>query len=397
MDALSLTDDAITRSPLWLVLYRQRQPAEWAGAFVGNTDTRPARCWPVCCLACAGAFVLSACNVAHRGAGRGRLCALGISLGGSETYGQTVGIDSRRRIDRQLGGTSLGTFWPLRSKEGFGLPLPAQCWGWGWATARIGPLELAVLLIVMLAGHVLGPLSLEHALRSGNRAAAASLFLGRLVLGARRELEPRREQWGGLLGALVVLVAYVGVVRKDRLAVRLAGWGFLGGALGFPGGQCLQAYHAWNVDSFRQGWFATLEPHMNWWNFMETTFGAVFATVLALGLWLNRDLIAAEETEATHVLSQPVEWLLVAVHVTTLDRLEFRRVSSSGFGCRPCAPDDRDSARGRDGRPTLAVSAYAANRRLAHRRQDAAAILLRGDRPYRHSPVMLFTWSFHCS
>jgi hypothetical protein len=31
--------------------------------------------------------------------------------------------------------------------------------------------------------------------------------------------------------------------------------------LDFPAG--LQAYHAWKVESFRQVWFATLEPRMN--------------------------------------------------------------------------------------------------------------------------------------
>lgn len=92
----------------------------------------------------------------------------------------------------------------------------------------------------------------------------------------------------------------------------------MGGALGFPGGQCLQAYHAWNVDSFRQGWFAALEPHMNWWNVMEITFGATFGTILALGVWLNRHLVAAEEKVETIVFWAPIEWLLVAVHLAAL-------------------------------------------------------------------------------
>jgi hypothetical protein len=140
------------------------------------------------------------------------------------------------------------------------------------------------------------------------------------------DLEPRRERWGGLLGAIVALVVYVGAIRKDRLALRLAAWGFLGGAIGFPGGQCFQAYHAWNVESFREGWFATLEPHMNWWNLMEITFGAVFSAVLALGLWLNRRLIAAEEQPASALFSEAVEWLLVAVHVVVLVTWNFAEV-----------------------------------------------------------------------
>jgi hypothetical protein len=144
------------------------------------------------------------------------------------------------------------------------------------------------------------------------------------------ELEPRRERWGGLLAALVVLMGYVGFVRKDRLALRLGLWGLVGGLIGFPGGQCLQAYHAWNVDWFRESWLAPLDKHMNWWNVMEMTFGAVWAMAIALGVWLNRRLIAAESKESTHTLGVGVEWLLiiaewllVIVHTVTLSLWNF--------------------------------------------------------------------------
>jgi hypothetical protein len=40
---------------------------------------------------------------------------------------------------------------------------------------------------------------------------------------------------------------------------------------------------------------------------METIFGAVFAFVLALGLWLNRELVAVEERPATFVFGATCE------------------------------------------------------------------------------------------
>ena len=46
------------------------------------------------------------------------------------------------------------------------------------------------------------------------------------------DLRPRREVWGGLWCALLGATAYVGCLRRDRLAWRLAVWGVLGGAIG---------------------------------------------------------------------------------------------------------------------------------------------------------------------
>ena len=51
---------------------------------------------------------------------------------------------------------------------------------------------------------------------------------------------------------------------------------------------------------------------------METTFGAVFGAILALGVWLNRGLIQTEPEEEAVELSGGNEWLLIGVHVTAL-------------------------------------------------------------------------------
>jgi hypothetical protein len=64
------------------------------------------------------------------------LCALGISLGGSMTYGQTVGLTH----DLGLVGNWAALGWGmlgLALKAGLGLRLPARCSGWGWEAGTI--------------------------------------------------------------------------------------------------------------------------------------------------------------------------------------------------------------------------------------------------------------------
>jgi hypothetical protein len=48
------------------------------------------------------------------------------------------------------------------------------------------------------------------------------------------------------------------------------------------GDQSLQAFHAWNPGLFRDGIWGTLDPVLNWWNLMETTFGATFGGPLSV-------------------------------------------------------------------------------------------------------------------
>ena len=100
--------------------------------------------------------------------------------------------------------------------------------------------------------------------------------------------------------------------------------GRLAGGLGFSLGQSVQAAHAWNAEWFRTTAYVNqLEPHINWWNMMETTFGAIFGAILAPGVWLNRQLIDLPEPDATNEpavaeLTPACEWLLIAVHVTAV-------------------------------------------------------------------------------
>jgi len=254
-------------------------------------------------------------------------CALGVSVGGSMTYGQTIGLTQ----DAALVGNWEALRWGM-----LGLAIIGGLWisfagallGMGLGERTYRPLELAAVVIVMLGCFLIGTHLLNKPFDPASQQLPKFYFSDDWHWKPGAALKPRPECWGGLLFALAALVAYVGFIRKDQLAVRLATWGLVGGAIGFPGGQCLQAYHAWNAESFRQGWFATLEPHMNWWNCMETTFGAVWAAVLALGLWLNRHRIGAEQREPTIVLRESGEWILVAIHLPLLVTWNFAEISA---------------------------------------------------------------------
>ena len=67
---------------------------------------------------------------------------------------------------------------------------------------------------------------------------------------------------------------------------------------------------------------------VNWWNMMETTFGAVWGGVLAFGVWWNQSLIAEEKGEPlaaddatatdSNALSPAAEFGLLALHVISL-------------------------------------------------------------------------------
>jgi hypothetical protein len=255
------------------------------------------------------------------------LCALGISLGGLETYGQTVGLTQ----DAELVGNWAALRWGLMGlgiKGGLWIAFAGALLGMGLGEREYRPAELAALLVAVFVGMLLGVYLFNMPFDLAARELPPIYFSDSWTWEPNADLEPRQEWWGGLLVALIILLGYFGGVRKDRLAVRLALWGFAGGALGFPIGQCFQAYHAWNVEYFREGWFAPLEPHMNWWNLMEITFGTVFGAVLSIGIWINRHLIAAETKSASYVFSAPVEWILVFIHVSVLSLWNFASVAA---------------------------------------------------------------------
>jgi hypothetical protein len=251
------------------------------------------------------------------------LCAAAMGFGGAMTYGQTLGLTH----NPEMVGNWAALRWGM-----LGLGIKGTLWvgfagaflGMGLSGVRYHPRELAMMLGGLLLLMLLGMWALNQPFDPAHRSLPRIYFSAdwSWYPTSGEELEPRREVWGGFLFALAGLVLYLGWFRKDLLARNMAFWGCLGG-LGFPIGQSLQVWHGWNRDLFREGFLADLDKVINWWNFMETTFGLVMGAALGLGLWLNRRRIAALDRTDEVSMKPAVEFGLLTVHLPLLFLWEF--------------------------------------------------------------------------
>ncbi|KAB2675241.1 MAG: hypothetical protein DVB31_00735 [Verrucomicrobia bacterium] len=219
-----------------------------------------------------------------------RAVALGtiaMGFGGTETYGQTIGLTH----DPELVGNVAALRWGM-----LGLAIKGGIWigfcgvflGMGLGGVRYPGREMFLLLLGILGLSALGIWWINQPYDPAHRVLPRIYFSDDWRWEPGAVLKPRREVWGGLALALLGVLAYAGAVRRDALAWRVGLWGILGGAVGFPLGQCLQAWHAWHRPWFANGPLAGIDRHVNWWNFMETTFGLVMGAALGAGFWLNR-------------------------------------------------------------------------------------------------------------
>jgi hypothetical protein len=252
------------------------------------------------------------------------LTAIGISFGGAMTYGQTIGLTH----DPELVGNWAALRWGM-----LGLFVKGGIW-FGWAGLLMGiglggrryaVAETLLLILFLMALYLAGLYLLNEPFRPDARDLPRIYFSDSWTWEPdHADLQPRRECWGGLLAALVGGWAYVVVIKRDAIARNLALFGFVSGAIGFPLAQCLQAYHAWNTEWFRQGWFAPIEPYMNWWNAMETAFGVVAGAGLGLGVWLHRNTLPPpREDEVT--ISPSAEAILALTYAVLIAGWEFAR------------------------------------------------------------------------
>ena len=249
-------------------------------------------------------------------------CTVAMGLGGSMTYGQTVGLTH----DPELVGNWAALRWGmlgLAIKGGLWIGFGGVFLGMGLSGVRYRARELLLVWLGVLGLCALGIWLLNEPFDPANRVLPKFYFSDDWRWEPGATLKPRRELWGGFLLGLAGLLAYVGRWRRDGLAWRMGLWGALGGALGFPIGQCWQAFHSWNLDFFRSGSWAQIDPLINWWNLMETTFGAVMGALLGLGLWLNRRRIAVADGCAPATIAPVVEWVLMAVHCGLVITTEF--------------------------------------------------------------------------
>ncbi len=247
-------------------------------------------------------------------------CTVAMGFGGSMTYGQTVGLTH----DPSLVGNWEALRWGmlgLSIKGGLWIGFAGLFLGMGLGGKRYRYQELFFLMLAAIGAYYLGIYLLNS---PTDKDLPAMYFSAHWYWNLGAGVKPRFECWGGLLFALIVFITYTAVWRRDPLAPRLAFWGVLGGAIGFPLGQSLQAYHAWNVEWFRDNYFwSQLDPYMNWWNMMETTFGATMGGMLGFGLWLSRKRIRPVDDTGADSMPYPLEWTLLAIHIPLLIAVEF--------------------------------------------------------------------------
>ena len=260
-----------------------------------------------------------------------------MGFGGSMTYGQTVGLTHDAPLIGNWAALSWGMLG-LAIKGGIWIGFAGVFLGMGLSGIRYRASELLLLMIGLVGAYFLGVALLNAPFDPANKILPPLYFSDHWRWEPEAALEPRRECWGGLLLALLAALAYTAWWRKDRLAPRLGLWGVLGGALGFPLGQSLAAFRQWNPELFQDRVWSGLAAHINWWNMMETTFGAVMGAMLGLGLWLNRRRIAPAVYKDTDYVSAGTEGTLLAVHlalfavVAFLARPVMEALSDLGLG-----------------------------------------------------------------
>lgn len=254
---------------------------------------------------------------------------IAMGFGGSMTYGQTVGLTHNPGLTGNWDALRWGMLG-LAIKGALWIGFAGLFLGMGLGGVRYRAREILLLMLGMLGLYAVGLWILNSPFDPANKILPRLYFSADWRWQPGAELKPRPEVWGGLLFAWIGAWIWAGWVRRDRLARNLALWGAVGG-LGFPIGQSIQAYHAWNPEVFQSGIWVQLAPVMNWWNWMETTFGTVMGAGLGFGLWLSRSRIASLADEAEVQLKPANEWVLLGIHVPLLLTTEFASIAAVDF------------------------------------------------------------------
>jgi len=262
------------------------------------------------------------------------MMAVAIGIGGSMTYGQTIGLTHNNELINNWQALRWGMLG-LFIKGGIWIGFGGAFLGMGLGGKRYRPLEVAILLPILLGAMFAGIWLINSPFDPENKMLPLFYFSDSWDFEPDANLKPRFEMWGGLLVALLCLAFYVRVFRRDRLAGRMAVIGFIAGGLGFSGGQCVQAFNHWNPEVFLEGGtfgaYADYFRYFNWWNMMETTFGMIFGATLAFGLWWNRHLIAIDDLDETVSLSPTFEIGLLLTHFVLLMNAEFLELPGWGI------------------------------------------------------------------
>ncbi len=206
--------------------------------------------------------------------------ALAFSLGGSMTYGQTIGLVQNAPGSPTHGWGMLG----LAVKGGVWIGLGSLLLG----ALLLGPpvrcRSLLFVLGVAFLWFVVG-----RALVNGPHSPPQRLPL--IYFSDRHDPKPRPECWGGLWLAYLWLLGWAARFRTPE-SVRLSLYGLAAGAVGFPLGESLQAWGHWAhpFGAFGDRW-------VDWWKVMEVAFGAVAGAGIGLGATRLRGQVAHSPPE----------------------------------------------------------------------------------------------------
>ncbi len=150
------------------------------------------------------------------------LATIAIGIGGSETYGQTVGLTH----DADLVGNWESLRWGM-----LGLAIKGSVWigfsglllGHALGGQLLGPIKMVGLVAMMWALHLFGVWLINQPYDPARRLLPEIYFSADWYWrpNAGAELKPRREVWGGLLVALLMTAGGLRSFAGDRLALRM--------------------------------------------------------------------------------------------------------------------------------------------------------------------------------
>ena len=238
--------------------------------------------------------------------------AIGFWFGGEMTYGQMFGLTRHDIADGThywwgiLGTVVKGSAW-----QGVG----AACVGLGLMCKKYRWQEIMLLMLAMTAASALGIALINRPLDPSSNLGLISFSYDPV----NPDNPPRTEMWAGPWSGLIVLLLYAGAIKKDRVTLRFALFGILGGGLGFAAGQMLQAY-SWAHPTI------AFRPWIDWWKVMELTFGFVGGCSIALAALLTQRKELPPADWESKPIPSIVEWTGIVLWLLIL--LDY-------FSCNP--------------------------------------------------------------